>query len=117
MTEQTKTRPQETLDFKMSQQTENFAFSPTINLVEKGKWLLALSSFECTISVFNITNDNSSLSITIPGRWESKSTENTSDELNKFLQLRSPELHVKEVRKKISGKKGNNEYRLSDFDT
>ena len=38
-----------------------FYFSP-INLME-GKWLLAVSSFECTNSVFNITDENNSLSL------------------------------------------------------
>ena len=40
------------------------------------------------------------------------------DELNNLLELRSLELHVKEVRKRGNTlKKGNNEYKLSDFDT
>ena len=47
--EQTKTKPQETLEFKMNKQMQTFSFKPTINLVEEGKWLLAVSSFECTI--------------------------------------------------------------------
>ena len=37
-----------------------FSFSPPVNLIEEGKWLLRLSSVECTKSVFNITNDNNS---------------------------------------------------------
>ena len=42
--EQTKTRPKETLEVKMNKQRQTFSFSPPINLVEGGKWLLALSS-------------------------------------------------------------------------
>ena len=61
--EQTKTRPQETLDFKMRKPMQTFSFSPPINLVEDGKWLLGVISFECTNSVFNITNENNSFSI------------------------------------------------------
>ena len=56
--EQTKTKPQESLEFKMNKQLQTFSFNPPINLVEEGKWLLAVSSFECTISVFIITNEN-----------------------------------------------------------
>ena len=56
--EQTKTKPQETLEFTMNEQMQTFSFNPPINLVEEGKWLLAVSSFECTNSVFNITNEN-----------------------------------------------------------
>ena len=101
--EQTKTKPQETLEFKMDKQMQTFSFNPPINLVEEGKWLLAVSSFECTNSVFNITNENNSFSIIIPGHYQNKSDEETIDELNKLLELRSQngiELHVEQVRKK-----------------
>ena len=43
--------------------------------------LLGVSSFECTISVFNVA-------------------EKTIDELKNLLELKSLELHVEEVRKK-----------------
>ena len=56
--EQTKTKPQETLEFKMNKQMQTFSFNPLINLVEEGKWLIAVSSLGCTISVFNITIEN-----------------------------------------------------------
>ena len=98
--EQTRTKPQETLEFKMNKQMQTFSFNPPINLVEEGKWLLAVSSFECTNTVFNITNENNSFSIIIPGHYESESAEKTIDELNKLLELRSLELHVNEVRKR-----------------
>ena len=101
--EQTKTRPQETLEFKMSKQMQTFSFNPPINLIEEDKWLLAVSSFECTNSVFNITNENNSFSIIIPGHYQNKSDEETINELNKLLELRSQnsiDLHVEQVRKK-----------------
>ena len=53
--EQTRTRPQETLEFKMNKQMQTFSFNPPINLFEKDKCFLAVSSFECTNSVFKIT--------------------------------------------------------------
>ena len=97
---------------------QTFSFNPPINLVEEGKWLLGVSSFECTNSVYNITNENNSFSITIPGHWGTKSGEKTIDELNKLLELRSLELQVKEVRKRGQQKiNGDKEYKLSDFDT
>ena len=74
-------------------------------MVEEGKWLLAVSSFECTNSVFNITNENNSFSIIIPGHYQNKSDEETIDELNKLLELRSQngiELHVEQVRKRVT---------------
>ena len=115
--EQTKTKPQETLEFKMNKQMQTFSFNPPINLIEEGKWLLAVTSFECTNSVFNITNENNSFSIIIPGHYETESADKIIDELNRLLELKSLELHVNEVRKrgniiKIKDK----EYKLSDFD-
>ena len=115
--QQTKTRPQETLEFKMNKQMQTFSFNPPINLVEEDKWLLAVSSFECTNSVFNITNENNSFSIIIPGHYQNKSNEKIIDDLNKLLELRSLELHVDEVRKRGNKIKiGDIEYKLSDFD-
>ena len=101
--EQTKIKPQETLEFKMNKQMQTFSINPPINLVEEGKWLLGVSSFECTNSVFNITNKNGFFSIIVPGHWGSKSAEKTVDELNKLIDLRSEndiELHTEQVRKK-----------------
>ena len=116
--EQTKTKPQETLEFKMNRQTQTFSFNPPINLFEQDKWLLAVSSFECTNSVFNITNENNSFSIIIPGHYQNKSDEKVINDLNKLEELRSLELHVEEVRKRGNKIKiGEKEYKLSDFDT
>ena len=116
--EQTRTKPQVTLEFKMDKQMQTFSFNPPINLVEEDKWLLAVSSFECTNSVFNITDENNSFSITIPGHYQNESAQKSIDELNKLLELTSLELHVKEIRERgIKIKIGDNEYRLSAFDT
>ena len=41
--EQTKPKPQEALEFKMDKQTQTFSFNPPKNLLEEGKWLLAVS--------------------------------------------------------------------------
>ena len=115
--EQTRTKPQETLEFKMNKQMQTFSFNPPINLIEEGKWLLAVSSFKCTNSVFNITNENNSFSIIIPGHYEDKFAEKTINDLNKLLELKSLELHVEEVKKRGNKIKiGDNEYKLSDFD-
>ena len=83
----------------MNKQIQTFSFNPPINLVEEGKWLIGVSSFECTNSVFKLTNENNSFSITTPGHRKTKSDEKTFDELY-LLELRSLELHVKEVRKR-----------------
>ena len=85
----------------MNKQTQTFSFNPPINLVEEDKWLLAVSSFECTNSVFNITNDNNSFSVIIQGHWETEFVNTVIDEVNRLLELRSLELHVNEVRKSV----------------
>ena len=116
--EQTKTRPQETLEFKMNKQMQTFSFNPPINLFEQDKWLLAVSSIECKNSVFNITNENNSFSIIIPGHYKTEFAEKVINDLNKLEELRSLELHVEEVRKRGNKIKiGEKEYKLSDFDT
>ena len=84
--EQTRTKPQETLEYKMNKQMQTFLFNPPINLNEEDKWLLAVSSFECTNSVFNITNENNSFSIIIPGHYQNESDQKTIDELKKIVR-------------------------------
>ena len=77
-----------------------------------------MSSFECINSVFNITNENNSFSIIIPGHYETEFAEKTIDELNKILELKSLESHVAEVRKRGNKIKiGDNGYKISDFDS
>ena len=96
---------------------QTFSFNPPINLIEEDKWLLAVSLFECTNSVFNITNENNSFSIIIPGHYQNKSDEKTINDLNKLLELKSPKLHVEEVKKRGNKIKiADKEYKLSDFD-
>ena len=67
--EQTKTKTQETLESVMDRQMKTFSLNPPSNFSEEGKWLMAMS-FEATHSVFNITTENNSLSISIPGHWQ-----------------------------------------------
>ena len=77
-----------------------------------------MTSFECTNSVFNNTNENNSFSIIIPGHYETEFAEKLINDLNKLLELKSLELHVKEVRKRGNKIKiGDIDYKLSDFDT
>ena len=53
LNEQPRTKPQETLEFKKNEkQMETLSFNPPIKLVEEGKWLLGVTSFEATKTVF-----------------------------------------------------------------
>ena len=116
--EQTRTKPQETPEFKMNKQIQRFSCNPPINLVEEGRWVIGVTYLECTNSVFHITNEKNSFSICIPGHYQNEFAEKTINDLNKFLELKSLELHVEEVRKRGNLiKTGDNEYNLSDSDT
>ena len=64
--EQTKTRPQVTLEFKMKKQMQTFSYKPPLNLFEEDEWLLGMTFFEGTNSVFNETNENNSFSASTP---------------------------------------------------
>ena len=79
---------------------QSFSFHLQINLPEEGKWLLGVSSFECTNSVFNIINENNSFSINIPGHYKTEFAGKMIIDLNKLLELKSLEIHVEEVRNK-----------------
>ena len=77
-----------------------------------------MSSFVCMDSVPNISDENKSFSITVPGHWKTKSSEKSIEELNKFLVLRSQnstDLHVEQFRKK--GLISTNDYSLSSLGT
>ena len=103
------------LEFKMIRSKQTFSFNPPIKLVEEGKWLLRVTSSECTNSVSNETNENNSLSISIPGHYQTAFADKTIDDQRKVKEPKSPELHVKKVRKRGNKIKiGENDYNLSD---
>ena len=122
MIEQTKSRPQETIEFKLNKQMETFSFSPPTNLVEEGKLLLAASYFEATNYVFNITDENNSFSIRTLGYWRIPNylLDRIIDRLKEILELRSQndtKLHFKEFQKRGNRVKGENRgYSLAYFD-
>ena len=67
------------------------------------------------LSLISLTK--TSFSIIIPAHWETEFAEKIIDEVNRLLELRSLELHVNEVRKRVNKIKiGDIEYKLSDFD-
>ena len=100
---------------------QTFSFNPPIDSVEEGEWLMAVSLFDCTSSVFIITNENNLFSIIIPGHYQNKSNEINNERLNTLLERSSEngiELHVEEV--KYTGhliSLGGEQYKLSDLGT
>ena len=59
--ENTHSKPQETLEFKMTKQKESFSFDVPILLPEK--WMMGVTSLEVYNTVYNITNSNNKLEI------------------------------------------------------
>ena len=60
-----------------------------VELTTENETLTTSTSFEATNSVFHITDENSSSSITIEGHWSSRGGAETINKLQKLLQLRS----------------------------
>ena len=59
--ENTHSKPQETLEFKMNKQKESFSFDIPLELPEQ--WMMGVTSLEVYNSVYNITNKNNSFQI------------------------------------------------------
>ena len=57
--ENTHSKPQETLEFKMTKQEESFSFDVPLQLNEK--WMMGVTSLEVYNTVYNITNRNNKL--------------------------------------------------------
>ena len=88
MIEQTKIKPQETLEFVMNEQTQTSSFNPPLNFSEGGKLLLSVTSFEEVNSLFSITDKNNSFLITIEGHSSSRGGAETINKIQRLLQLR-----------------------------
>ena len=75
---------------------QTFSFNPPIKLAEEAKWLLAVTSFQATNSVFKISDENNSSSFSTPGHWNSECSEELINKLYKLIAFRSEndtELH------------------------
>ena len=82
---------------------KTFPFTPTKNVFEESKWLLAVTSFETTNFVSNIPDESNSFSTSTQSFWSPEGGEELIDKPQKLLQLRSEndiELHVKKSWKK-----------------
>ena len=55
----THSKPQETLEFKMTKQKESFSFDVPLKLPEK--WMMGVTSLEVYNTVYNITEKNNKL--------------------------------------------------------
>ena len=64
--ENTHSKPQETLEFKMTKQKEAFSFD--VPLILNEKWMMGVTSLEVYNTVYNITNSNNKLQIILNDR-------------------------------------------------
>ena len=73
----------------MNKQIESFSFTLPINLIEEGKWSLAVTGSEATNSVLHIPDENNSFSIGPPGycRFPKHLTDGIIVRLNGLLEL------------------------------
>ena len=88
MTEQTRARPRETLEYKMNKQMITFSISPPIPLVEEGKWVMAVTSSGAIVFVFNMKNENNILSFSILSYWFTRGDQRTIIRMKESLVLR-----------------------------
>ena len=118
--EQTKTKQQKTIDLKLNKPKETFSFIFPKNLSEEEKLILALTAFEATISVFILTDENISFSVSSPRYWTPKVGEEITIKWNDPLELRSQndnDSHVKEVEKRSTQLEiENSGYNSASFD-
>ena len=59
--EQTCTRPEESLDFKMIKPRKTFHFNPTIQII--GDWMIGLTDLEVYSSIFTILEENNNFKL------------------------------------------------------
>ena len=85
--EQTHTKPQETLEFKMIKPKETFHFKPPIQV--KGDWKIGLTYLEVYNSIFNITEENNKFELyKFPDEKAGGVTyEKVRDEIEKYLDI------------------------------
>ena len=86
--QQTHTKPQETLEFKMIKPRETFHFKPSIQI--KGDWMIGLTDLEVYNSIFNITEENNKFELyKFPDEKAGGVTyEKVRDEIEKDLDIK-----------------------------
>ena len=86
--EQTHTKPQETLEFKMTKPKEIFHFKPPIQI--KGDWMIGLTDLEVYNSIFNRTEENNKFELyKFPDEKTGGVTyEKVRDEIEKDLDIK-----------------------------
>ena len=87
LTEQTHTKLQEALEFKMIKSRETFHFKPPIQI--KGDWMIGLTDLEVYNSIFNITEENNKFELyKFPDKKAGSITyEKVRDEIEKGLDI------------------------------
>ena len=83
---QTHTKPQETLEIKLTKPRESFSFKPSIILGLASKWMIGLTILEVYNSFFKITEENNKFELCIDN-FDEISFEELKDELERNLSI------------------------------
>ena len=82
--EQTHTKAEETLEYKMIKPRETFHFNPPIHI--KGDWMIGLTDLEVYNSIFNITKENKKFEL-YSDTFDEFSFEKLKDEFEEILNI------------------------------
>ena len=82
--EQTHRKPEETLEFKMTEPRKTFHFNPPIQI--KGDWMLGLIDLEVYKSIFNITKENNKFEL-YTDNFDKFSFQELKDEVEEILNI------------------------------
>ena len=87
--EQTHTKPEETVEFRLNQLKENFSFNLSIILRLDSEWMIGLTGLEVYIFIFNITDENNNFECyIIPDLKKGKFTDvKVRDEIEKDKEI------------------------------
>ena len=83
---QTLTRPQQTLEFKLTQPKQTFSSTPSINLGLDCNWMLRLKKIEVSNAIFNITEEKNKFEL-YTDNFDELSFEELKDELEDFPNI------------------------------
>ena len=83
---QTHTRPQETLEFVLTQPNRTISFKPSINFGPDFNWMIRLSCLEVYNSSFNKTEQNTKFEL-YPDTFHKLSFEELRDELEEIFAI------------------------------
>ena len=87
---QTHTKPQETLEFKLTQARESFSFEPSIIFSHDSNWMIGLTRLEVYNIILNVTEEDNNFEF-YTDSFDEFSFSESKDEFQEILKI--SELH------------------------